>query len=278
MTNYSQKDSRWANVKLGTSKATIGSVGCYLVSFSILTDIDPITLNKLFIEKKVYQDGNMMVSKKAAQVLGLEHKGTTTTRPSRICIAETDNYKPKGVPQHFFVWLGDGRIIDPLGGKTKNNPYHIVKWILVYPKGDDMIPTDKTNGRFFNADGKILYWISDPQTADTYFGKGNWTKTQPIDSIVPPKIVEKLVPGDCSGIQRAFDDYAEAERKKEATYVNKIETLGAENLNLKEQNEALKKNPQVVEKEVEKIVEVDTTKNILQKFVDLIKSLIGGKE
>ena len=272
MTNYSQKDSRWENVKLGTSKATIGSVGCYLVSFSILTDIDPITLNKLFIEKKVYQDGNMMVSKKAAQVLGLEHKGTTTTRPSRICIAETDHYKSKGVPQHFFVWLGDGRIIDPLGGKTKNNPYHIVKWILVYPKGDDMLKQGEYR-KYNGVGGELLVHILAPPVAQRVLGNGWGSNLLPIRNIVP---------NDCSGIQRAFDDYAEAERKKEATYVNKIETLGAniknlesEIASLKEQNEALKANPQVVEKEVEKIIEVDSTKNVLQKFVDLIKSLIG---
>jgi len=146
----------------------------------------------------------------------------------------------------------------------------VVGWLI--PKGDTMLKQGEYR-KYNGVGGELLVHILAPPVAQRVLGNGWGSNLLPIRNIVP---------NDCSGIQRAFDDYAEAERKKEATYVNKIETLGANIINLeseiaslKEQNETLKANPQVVEKEVEKIIEVDSTKNILQKFVDLIKSLIG---
>jgi len=137
MQRFSQKDPKWANVKLGTSNTTIGQNGCFLVSLSMLANMLPPDANKLLTDGGGYANGNMMISQKASEILGLNFHGRVNAAlpyPTTPCIMETNKFAPY-YPQHFTVYLGhDDLILDPLDGREKVNPYPIVSFRLFDPK------------------------------------------------------------------------------------------------------------------------------------------------
>lgn len=145
MTNLSQNDNRWKNLRLGTSNTTYGQSGCFVTSLAMLSHKLPTEVNALFISQGVYKLGCLVGdSAKAASVLGIEYGGKTTFRPPFTCISETNYYKPV-VPQHFFVLLTNGEIIDPIDGRQKKNNYPIVSYRLFHEKKDQfIINPDKT--------------------------------------------------------------------------------------------------------------------------------------
>lgn len=136
MKNYSQNDPRWKNLRLGTSDTTFGKSGCFVTSLAMLADVEPTKANELFKTSGVYRNGCLIGDpQKAADVLriGYEGKGDPTSPRGSTCIAETNHYAPI-TKQHFFVWIGDGNIIDPIDGKKKLNNYKIVSFRLFRPK------------------------------------------------------------------------------------------------------------------------------------------------
>jgi hypothetical protein len=103
----------------------------------MLANLTPPEVNDLLAKGGGFANGNMMISQKASEILGLDFHGrihATLPYPQKVCIAETNKYAPY-VPQHFFVWLGhDDLIWDPLDGKEKVNPYPLVSFRLFDPK------------------------------------------------------------------------------------------------------------------------------------------------
>jgi hypothetical protein len=140
MLYLSQKNPAWKDIKLGTcSKDTIGSSGCFVTSLGMLADITPDVANKMIMDGGGYVDGcNIGDPYKIAEILGLNYEGKTTEYQNDTCIAETNHYAASGVPQHFFIWLGNGRIVDSLTGVESENKYKIVSFRLFRPKGVDM--------------------------------------------------------------------------------------------------------------------------------------------
>lgn len=138
MTPLSQKNPVWKGEKLGECNETIGSGGCFITSLAILADKTPSEVNQILKDNGGYSNGCLLNSDKASQLLGLEYNGITKEYQNSVCIAETDHYKISGVPQHFFVWLGNGRIIDPLFGVEMENKYKIISFRLFKPKGNQM--------------------------------------------------------------------------------------------------------------------------------------------
>lgn len=131
MTYYSQKDQRWANERLGTCSDTIKQSGCKITCLASFAGITPSEVNK----RIPYVSGCLTNDETAAKALGLSFDGKTTVKPNHDCIAETDHYKTKGVPQHFFILLADGRCVNPLdlNPVPKKNPYKIVSYRLFKP-------------------------------------------------------------------------------------------------------------------------------------------------
>lgn len=117
---------------MGHTNTTIGKSGCFITALGMLAGITPPEVNTQITQKGGYS-GASIVSDQAAKTLGLEFNGKTTAPQNTVCIAETNHYAPS-YPQHFFVWLGDGNIIDSLNGQKKKNPYHIVSYRLFKPK------------------------------------------------------------------------------------------------------------------------------------------------
>ena len=133
---FSQKSYK---TKLGTCNQTIAQVGCLLTSctnlFPRLIDfkMTPPELNTFCVKNGLYSNGCMLNLAGLAKKFNLIYKKDTKSKV--CCIAETDHWKSKGVPQHFFLWKPDGTIIDPLDAKPdwKKNPYKIVSYRIFEP-------------------------------------------------------------------------------------------------------------------------------------------------
>ena len=134
----SQLDPRWKNARLGPSNLTVGGYGCFICSLCTLAQVDA---SKLIFHKenhKFITKGGLLISPYAAKHVGMETKssrsgqGLDEPMPDKDapCIAITEHYKDKGIPTHFFVYLGDDMIIDPLDRKPipKRNPYKIKRY------------------------------------------------------------------------------------------------------------------------------------------------------
>ena len=135
---YSQKS--YPNTKLGTCSDTIAQSGCFMTSFCNLlhelgiAEIDPIVFNK-----KAFPNGGCMANAGSwANLYNLQYlKSAIKPSLAPACIAETDHWKSVGVPQHFFLWRPDGKIVDPLDAKPdwkENTKYGIVSYRLFAPK------------------------------------------------------------------------------------------------------------------------------------------------
>lgn len=126
--HLSQRDPKWGINRLGTCSDTIFQSGCVITSLAMLANTTPDEVNELFIKKKGYTDGCIVIWTQAAKLLDLKYSPVTSKAVFYPCIAETDFYAKRGVPQHFFVLLEDGTILDPLdrsGSKPKKNIYPI---------------------------------------------------------------------------------------------------------------------------------------------------------
>lgn len=132
ITYYSQKDPRWGNEQLGGCKGTLfKDAACKITCLASFCGKTPSEVNKII----PYVSGCLTEDVSAAKALGLPFLGKTTVKPDFDCISETDHYKSKGVPQHFFILLADGRCVDPLDAipVPKKNPYRIVSYRLFKP-------------------------------------------------------------------------------------------------------------------------------------------------
>jgi hypothetical protein len=157
MKHLSQKDSRWSRKKLGTCAGeTISRSGCVITSLAILADTTPDKVNELLIANQGYADGCIVRWNVAAKLLDLPYNSATNLVKEYPVIGETHHFKSKGVPQHFFVVLEDGRILDPLdktGSPPKENPYEIASYRNV-TRREDMFkdPTGEFGGVTLNAE------------------------------------------------------------------------------------------------------------------------------
>lgn len=123
--NFSQKDEKWKNKKIGNSNVTIGSHGCLLTAFSNITGITPDSIADIAYENGCIDSEGNLNSVKLAKILKVEYEEPikVKTKPPYPCIAETNYYAPVGVPQHFFVADSGNMIIDSFDGKLKDNIY-----------------------------------------------------------------------------------------------------------------------------------------------------------
>lgn len=125
---YSQRDPKWANIKLGFGTTTIGSHGCKLTSFSIITEIPPDVLNEKFKKDGCFLR-DLLIDEKIALSLDIAPNGTTSTNPKKICVAEVDMSPSSGKQQHFVVWNDNNSITDPWTGTIRPaNTYPIINY------------------------------------------------------------------------------------------------------------------------------------------------------
>ena len=132
---YSQKS--YPDVKLGTCSDSIDKSGCFLTSFVNLLgelgvkETDPVAFNKI-----AFPNGGCLANASYwASLYNLTYL-KTTSKPLKVCIAETDYWKAVA-PQHFFLWRPDGMIVDPLDLNPdwkKNTRYGIVSYRIFEPQ------------------------------------------------------------------------------------------------------------------------------------------------
>lgn len=158
MTKYSQNDPAWKKKALGST--SIGAAGCFVTSLGMLANIPPTEVIARLKGRGGLQ-GAQVVESVAARLLGLAYEPRSSQPKQLPCIAETNYYRHEGYPQHFFVYLGDGRIVDPLDGQEKANLYagHIVSYRNITPKGASMeqLKNERMNAR---ADAMRFAWQS----------------------------------------------------------------------------------------------------------------------
>ena len=104
--------------KLGFGQTTIASHGCKLTSFSMITEIDPPTLNEQFKKDGAFIK-DLLIDSKIALSLGFEYEGIQTHHPGKISVAEVDMSPSPGKQQHFVVSLANGNILDPWTGTER---------------------------------------------------------------------------------------------------------------------------------------------------------------
>jgi len=144
ITYYSQIDPRWKNIKLGTCADTFGQSGCKITCLGMFSGKTPEEVNKIM----PYVNGCLTDDATAAKALGLEFQGRVKVAPAGFgwCVAETDHYAKKSVPQHFFVYDADTKNrVDPLdlNPVPEVNNYNIVSYRLYKPLIKEETTMDK---------------------------------------------------------------------------------------------------------------------------------------
>jgi len=132
---FCQKDKRWSDLTIGDTELTLGNYGCFVVSLSMMLGKAPDVVLAALNRNKAFNSKGMLLSDVAAKVLGMSYKGKVNDGKA-MSIGETSHYKEIGIPQHFFLYLGEGKIADPLDGLEKQNPYKILNYRLFKPKRD----------------------------------------------------------------------------------------------------------------------------------------------
>jgi len=133
MKSFSQKDKAWGNLLIGSTNLSMKLYGCFITSLSMIAEKPPDVVLGILNRNNAFNHEGLLLSEVAAKALGLDYGGYQAQPPNMDCIAETNHFYPT-VPQHFFVLLKSGKIIDPLDAATKKNPYKIVSYRLFSKK------------------------------------------------------------------------------------------------------------------------------------------------
>ena len=154
LTKISQRDERWANIKLGTSNLTIGQAGCTITCIAMLADLTPDDVNNRLKVANGYANTNLVIwskIKEAISWLEFEWRGYSyenTKVASAIskngsCLVEVDG-TPIGGSKHWVLYIGNQKLIDPWDGKEKSTSsyqaigYAIINKIGNKPEGNNM--------------------------------------------------------------------------------------------------------------------------------------------
>jgi len=131
MIGYSMKDPKWGNLEIDHSGHKMSTHGCLVDSLSMLFQKTPDVVLKALNDHNCFDQQGDLIWTKMLKVIGLTtyqyiSGNTPVLSITKPIIAETDHFAYEDYPQHFFLALTDGMIIDSLDGKTKKNPYKIV--------------------------------------------------------------------------------------------------------------------------------------------------------
>ncbi|MDQ3008822.1 MAG: hypothetical protein M3Q81_04475 [bacterium] len=139
---YSQTDPRWSKEKLGFSTSSIGGYGCAITAVSNLhnalfnTNITPSQMNQELKRVKAFSNGrqigkgNLIVWTRVALAFPRLKFMYRDWNYSNSRVWSWINLSPRVpvivcaktnfVPQHFFLFIGGGKMVDSLDGKIKS--------------------------------------------------------------------------------------------------------------------------------------------------------------
>lgn len=159
---YSQNDSLWKKKPLGNSALTIGSDGCVITCFAMMTNLRPDQVNNLLKAHGAF-DQSRVIWDKSASALGLLFDPNVSKSVYATTLAVTNHYANQGFPTHYFILMPDGSIMDPLDGVRKNpNPYNITSYRNISAKGDNVTEDQWVALALPEA---LLYWEAHHHTA-----------------------------------------------------------------------------------------------------------------
>lgn len=152
-TALSQRDPRWKDIKLGTSRTTtIGSHGCTITCVAIAAGTTPDVVNQKLKELGGYANTNLIVWQKIKQALGnleFEWRGyqydnervAAAVSLSGFCLVEVDATRI-GAPTHWVLYIGNQKMIDPWTGVIKSTNYYPPKGYAILNKIGGSMPSD----------------------------------------------------------------------------------------------------------------------------------------
>ena len=191
MTPYSQNDPRWSHHLMGESLIdTIGRVGCAVTCYAMMADVTPDVTNQKLIAGRGYANLDLVEWSTDATIMDLayDEENNTVSYPS---IAWTDHYKSQGYPTHYFVVLDGHTIIDPLDGRTKENPYNILGYQHVHPKQTTNTPSMRYLSAFKAPTGDPIYGIVQFENPDELHAAG-FTDNSRIHTLSSVQILKEV--------------------------------------------------------------------------------------
>lgn len=148
--SLSQRDPKWSNIPLGTSKTTtIGSHGCTITSLAMLLGTTPDVVNKKLLSVNGYAQTNLIIWTKIPEAFPgtsfvtraytyNNNQVKATIEKNGGCLVEVDAARI-GAPTHWVLYIGNGQMIDPWTGVQKATSYYP-------PKGYAVINVPSTQG------------------------------------------------------------------------------------------------------------------------------------
>lgn len=130
MTPLSQRDQRWANLKLGDSNYTIGPDGCTITCLAMAANLTPGEINRRMNLVGALKGGLVNWTLIGKANIGLEfiwrNKGWLEADNAKVlqaivdygfCLAEVDfDGNPKTTGKHWILLIGNKRAYDPWTG------------------------------------------------------------------------------------------------------------------------------------------------------------------
>lgn len=121
----SQRDPRWANIKLGTSSETIGGYGCTITCISMIEGTTPDVTNEKLKAVGGYANGNLVIWDKIKEAFPNSEVHRVWNYNNDDVLANVPNVlvevdgAPIGGYRHWVVFVGDHKLYDPWDGKEK---------------------------------------------------------------------------------------------------------------------------------------------------------------
>ncbi|MFA7000362.1 MAG: hypothetical protein WC241_04600 [Candidatus Paceibacterota bacterium] len=145
-----QCDGKWGMKSLGTSNVTICGYGCLITCASMLADMDVGELNSALIRVNGYQDQNLLIWAKLGEATNgkltfnwlnyiYNNEGVKQVIADEGgCIVQVQN----GDYMHFVLYIGNGKMYDPLSGEAPTSKYpDVLGFADISVRKDVVIPT-----------------------------------------------------------------------------------------------------------------------------------------
>lgn len=131
MRTQSQRDTRWANEKLGFSDTTIGDYGCTITSIANILDLTPTQVNErlksvngflrnLVIWGKLPEAFPQI--KSATRYWSYDNDIALSNLPVLVEVSGAKLNNPNG--KHWVVFIGNKQMVDPWTGVTKSSGWY----------------------------------------------------------------------------------------------------------------------------------------------------------
>ena len=123
---YSQRDKRWAKIKLGTCSTTIAKSGCLITILASLFDYTPPKVNDLLLMNNGYIGGCLVNWEKAKRVFNFRYLGMGTESPDFYPVIA---HVKLGLVGHFILMYNKSEFYDPFYGDVASLSFRQYKII-----------------------------------------------------------------------------------------------------------------------------------------------------